>query len=455
MKIAKPFSTPLAVAGPLAIAGICLLAGTAVTGCSGDAPQNVLLITIDTLRADRLGVYGNPAQPSPHLDAFADESTLFENCLTPIATTLPSHSTMFTGLYPRAHGVRWNRMQLSDEATTVAEILNEAGFETASFVSMILLRRSVAQGFEIREMPSKPERRNSPAATSEVFVDWLENRTDSRRFFAWVHYWDPHSPYPSTPYSEERLSQYAGPWKEGISAKNFYRAPWSRDPDQTAAIRTLYDGTVHRTDDAVATVLAALERQGLDDSTLVIITADHGQSLGDHGIRGHGPTLWNSALHVPLIVRDGSRRVARRVDTPVSLVDLAPTMLEALGQEIPPGLQGRSLMGAIRGGDLRPRPIYAETRVRGNKIGNRKRFERVAVIDGRLKLVDYVHRQYLYDLEADPGELQELEPDSESEERARLLELAQKYRDQPARHGAEVTTSEEDIELLRSLGYVD
>ena len=194
----------------LTIAGICLLAGAGATGCRTETSQNVLLITIDTLRADRLGIYGNLAAPSPHLDSLAGESTLFENCLTPIATTLPSHSTMFTGLYPRAHGVRWNRMKLSDEATTVAEILNDSGFETAAFVSMILLRRSVAQGFEIRDIPSKLERREGPASTSAAFVDWLESRTDTRRFFAWVHYWDPHSPYPSTPYSEEPTGRVHG-----------------------------------------------------------------------------------------------------------------------------------------------------------------------------------------------------------------------------------------------------
>ena len=450
-------SMPLSVArtaGRLAI-GLFLLASI---GCREEGPTNVLLITIDTLRADRLGVYGYDQPVSPHIDALAARSTVFEECISPIGTTVPSHASMFTGLYPRAHDLRWNQEVLSKDLATLAERLSAEGFETAAFVGLRVLQRSVARGFEIKESAALAGELYPPAAeTNTLFRDWLESRTGERPFFAWIHYFDPHSPYKTTPYSEERLAAYDGPFAEGIDVEEFTKSGWHKDHTLRNVVGTLYDASVLSTDNAVGAILDLLGERDLEGSTTIILTSDHGQDMGDHGQPGHGPLLWNSVLHVPLIVHDPRRPAARRVTERVSLVDLTPTVLDHLGLEIPEALQGRSLWPAIEGDRLKPTAVFAETRLpRSMQRPETPEEVPVAVFRGDLKLVDRPDGVALFDLSTDPDEIRPLDLRAGGRDDVdRLIELAAAFQSQEPRARSSATVSEEDRELLRSLGYVN
>ena len=426
-------------------------------GCREEGPANVLLITIDTLRADRLGVYGYDQPISPRIDALATRSIVFEECISPIGTTVPSHASMFTGLYPRAHDLRWNQEVLSEDLTTLAERLSAEGFETAAFVGLRVLQKSVAQGFEINKSAARPHDLYPPAAqTNALFREWLQTRTGERPFFAWVHYFDPHSPYHATPYSKERLAQYEGPFEDGMDVEAFTKSGWHLDAELRDVVSALYDASVLDVDSAVGEILDLLAEHDLDRSTTIVLTSDHGQDMGDHGYPGHGPLLYNSVLHVPLMIHTPRRPEPRRISERVSLVDLTPTVLDHLGLEVPQTLQGRSLRPAIEGDHLAPTAVFAETRLpRSMKRPDTSQPVSVAVFRGRLKLVDRPRGTALFDLSTDPGEASPLEASPGDHDIDRLIELAADYQSQSPRARSSASLSEEDRELLRSLGYVN
>jgi len=289
-------------------ASSALLAGA----CDARGSTSVLLITLDTTRADALGAYGHEPSVTPNLDRLAREGVLFTRAFTVAPLTLPAHASMLTGLFPPRHGVRDNGLvPLPSSATTLAERAREAGFETAAFLGSVVLDQGfgLEQGFERYEAPARrfynaemgyAER--SSADTATLATQWLEGRERARPFFAWVHLWDAHGPYEPAPNLLERAGG---------------------NP---------YLGEVAGDDLAVGRLLAALKKNELLDDTLVIVVADHGEAFLEHDELSHGAYVWNTTLRVPLLLRlPGGGRAGERVDGIASVVDVFPTALAAMG----------------------------------------------------------------------------------------------------------------------------
>ena len=290
---------------------------------------NVILVSIDTLRADRVSSYGSTRVDTPHIDRLAEEGVRFANAASTVPFTLPAHSSIMTGTYPPYHGVRENVGYTLDESlTTVAAELSRAGWTTAGFVSAFVLdsRWGIANGFDFYfdEFDQQEDRANlasvqrEGAETIEAAVEWIDSRPEEP-FFLWLHLYDPHDPYtPPEPF------------------KSQYRHP--------------YDGEVAYTDSLIGQFRQELEDRGLMDSSLLILTADHGEGLGQHQEGFHGFFIYDSTVRVPLIIRAPFGRLdGRVVDEAVSHVDLLPTILEATGQAVPEQAQGSSLLSLMLG----------------------------------------------------------------------------------------------------------
>lgn len=377
-----------------ALARRTLLAGLAATAlCSGasalarDAAgaaspraTSLLVVTLDTTRAGHLGAYGAPAGISPVLDRLARRGTVFSAAATSAPVTLPSHATIFTGLYPFHHGVRNNtEYRLSDAQTTLAEILSGAGFETAAFVSAFVLedRYGLSQGFGTyddrvggaRGSAFESANLERPSAdVTDAAIAWLRQRSASGRFFAWVHYYAPHTPY-EPPVPERDLFP-----------------------------RDLYGGEIASTDAQVGRLLATLAARGLEERTLVVVVADHGESLGEHGELTHSVFLYEGVMQVPLIAGGaGWPLPAGPSDRLAGTVDLLPTLLSALSLPVPAKLDGRSLLEPA---PAAARAIYLESLVPYLEFG----WAPLVALRGPGGKAISAPRAEAYDLASDPAE---------------------------------------------------
>jgi len=349
--------------------------------CSAPRPviRNVLLISIDTLRADHLSAYGFPRPTTPNIDAVAREGVLFKNVRTPVPMTLPAHVSMLTGTLPPTHGLRDNMQnRLPEGSLTLAETLKAKGFTTGAIVSTFVLDRrfGTSQGFdtyddrfqEVHKIGDLSERKGDE--TTRMARDWLEGHQD-KPFFLFVHFYDPHDPY-------EPPEPFASQWKDHP-----------------------YEGEVAFADHCLGQVLEKLRQLGLYDSTLIVITGDHGEMLGEHGELNHGFFIYEGALRVPLVVRV-PHAAARQVDLPVSLIDIVPTVLSLVGAEVPKEVQGVDLSPwlAGRGAGGGARPLYAETVTPTRYYGTSSLLG--VIVDG-WKYIETT-RPELYDLRSDPAE---------------------------------------------------
>jgi arylsulfatase A-like enzyme/tetratricopeptide (TPR) repeat protein len=380
----RPAASPRTVG--LAAAGLSVLA---FTGCARTPPgrpaaRHLVLVTIDTLRADRLGCYGSTTVATPHLDAVAREGALAEHATVNVPLTRPSHISIFTGLYPAEHGIRDNvSPSLSPDVPLLAEMLKKAGFATAGFVSAVVVSRQsgLNRGFDVysdrfeaggddaRFLNAIQKRGDGPTAEA---IAWLQSRRDGRDF-VWLHLYDPHDPYePPEPYA----SRYAG---------------------------RPYDGEVAWSDELLGRLDAALVRQGRREDTLLVVTSDHGEGLGEHGETVHGFFVYESTLRVPLLMRGPGIRAGGRLPVVARSVDLVPTLLDLLGVAAPTGrhFAGRTLAGALRDGEsIAPEAAYAESLLPLVHYGWS---DLRALRDERWKYIQ-APRPELYDLEHDPGE---------------------------------------------------
>ncbi len=373
------------------IAGVATLLIHA--GCGGGAPtnpQNVLLITIDTLRPDRLHCYGNERIATPAIDRLAEEGVLFENAFTPIPITLPSHTSILTGLYPHQHGVRDNGVyRLDEETETIAEILGGFGYETAGFVSAHVLdhRYRINQGFGVYddemeeplrvESPirpgvrvpdhtkrwiqswSEPYQRRAEVTVGRA-VEWLEGRQSESPFFCWVHLFDPHLSYdPPAPWDVLYEGDYEGS-VDGTGAA-FAEIAWQTDGrvprKHFDRMLGLYDGEIAYADHWVGRLLEAIP-----DSTIIVFASDHGEAFSEHGqFFEHQRTINRETVQVALIVGGPGITAGERRSELVSTIDIFPTILQAIGAPPVTGLPGRSLVGeGVRPGH---EAIYTETLV--------------------------------------------------------------------------------------------
>jgi arylsulfatase A-like enzyme len=460
----RRFQSRLAAArsllGSLSLLGLAIMGG----GCGTEPPPNLLLVTIDTLRADHCSAYGYHRPTTPVLESLAREGALFEPAYAPMATTAPAHATLFTGRYPISHRLVKNGMILAQDSVTLAEILRAARYRTAAVVSSFPLKRrfGFGQGFgtyeckfdlaeqtldlpswEGIELQSGFDRRAD--ATTDLALAWLEGRQRDRPFFLWVHYFDPHGPYDPPP-----------------SFRN--RFPVPEDATHLEAAIARYDEEIAFTDQQLGRLLGALDGQQITEQTLVVVTSDHGEGLNQHGRMGHGIHLYEEAVRVPLVMRwPGRIPAGSRVAGQAELMDLAPTMLDLMGlTPESPEFQGRSLAPLVlrRGSAQAPtqRHVFLQRRLYGSRrVGDFDvRGEKYGVRHGRWKYIE-AHEEdtrELFDLEADPEEIRNLAA-ADPDRARRLSSLIAAWR---ARYGVEGTAVEDDsaetIDALRALGYV-
>ena len=345
---------------------------------------NLLVVTLDTTRADAIGTYGGRAV-TPTLDQLASTGVAFEQTSTVAPLTLPAHSSLFTALFPPGHQVRANgQVALASKFVTLAEHLNASGFQTGAFVSSFVLDDmwGLNQGFDVYRDPDfQPgridrETLRSPAGRIvDAALGWL-HEVDSRPFFAWLHFYDAHAP--ARPPSE-------------------FASPNGQDA---------YLGAIGFIDFQLSRVINFLDERGRLDNTVVVVVGDHGESLGEHGEATHGLFVYESVMHVPLIIRAPFANMrGRRVGDTVRIVDVMPTVLDLLGHHSAPGTDGQTLVplmsGAVRELGLE---AYSESRYGFDRFG----WSPLAALrHGRFKLI-LAPRPELYDLASDPREMSNL-----------------------------------------------
>lgn len=397
---------------------------------------NVLLITLDTTRADHIGAYGYARARTPNLDQLARESALFEHCITPTAYTLPSHSSIMTALYPPAHGVRLNGdAALSDTQTTLAERLTSRGYRTGAFVGAFVLdgRWGISQGFQHYDDKFNigPDQKldlarvQRPAnAVADAALQWLEQDT-AKPFFAWLHMYDAHTPYePPEPY---------------------------RTQFQSGGPTGMYDGEIAFADSQVGRVLEWLARKNLRKNTIVVITADHGEGLGSHGEVEHGYYVYDYAVRVPLIVAVPGMSPAR-VRSQVRTVDLAPTILEIIGGDALQNVDGRSLLPLLNGEEESARLAYSES------VATKLQYGWAGLYSLRTNDHKYIEapRAELYELAKDPGETR-----NEFENQRRVVVALRRdltaIREEASKRAPkpqEANLDSETVSKLTALGYL-
>lgn len=399
--------------------------------------RNLLLLTLDTTRADRIGCYGYEAARTPALDRIAERGVAFDAAYAVTPLTLPSHTTILTGLYPVFHGVRNNgRYELPGEYTTLAEMFREGGWRTGAFISAFVLhsRFGLAQGFESfgddltaghPKLTSMEIQSRSGQQTVEDALAWLRE-THRRKFFLWVHFFDPHMPY---------------------RAPRKFQEAFSHNP---------YDGQIAYMDSVIGTLISRLERWGVLRDTLVVVIADHGESLGEHGEQTHAFFIYNAAMRVPLIFsQPGVLPEGKRLDASVSMADVAPTVLEYFGLPAPPELQGKSFLDAMQGSAvLDHRSVLIES-VFPFEAYNWAPLS--GLLHGSEKYIKAPQPEY-YDLARDPNETANLW-DDQPQRRASLVKRYEETFEKLRKAENETVSSrramsEEEEETLRSLGYV-
>lgn len=392
--------------------------------------SHVVLISLDTTRADHFSCYGFPERTTPHIDEVAENAVRFEHVVSPVPITLPAHSSMLTGTIPPFHGVHHNiGYKLGAENITLAEILKGQGFQTAAIIGAIVLDRKMGldQGFDLYNDQFGELHRNrfgrerKADEGTRAAIDWLEKSSEEKSFL-FLHYYDPHV-------------EYAPP-----------------EPFASAFSDNPYAGEIAYTDDCIGQVIGKLKELGIYDSTLLIITADHGEMLGEHGEDEHTYFIYEAAIRVPMIIKVPGQDNPLTIAEPVGLVDIVPTVCSLLDIELPGPVQGMDLSGFLRGevpGQYE-RHIYAES-TGPARIGVSSL---MSISTGRWKYIQ-APRAELYDVYADPGEARNLLADEK--QRARILEDKLKQilehsvrRDQDS----SIELDAESIRKLESLGYV-
>ncbi len=476
MRVPRAASLPqiLLLAALLAVIPTVLFALPRPVPSGTDGPTPVILISIDTLRADHLSCYGYKKLQTPHIDSLARGGTLFNEINSQAPITLPSHVSFFTSTYPFANGIHENGQVLPPGTVTLATVLAGQQYETAAFIGGYFLERrfGLAQGFQTYDSPFDSrviggalDLKRPAAQVLKGAEHWL-NRNSSHPFLLFIHLFDLHQPY-------------------NAPASYHPRAPQSE-----------YDQELAYVDDSLGVFLQFLEKSGLDRRTLVVLFSDHGESLGDHGENTHGYFVYESTLHVPLIFHwpqppdlgnskferrqskpetgnskletenpprisssefqvSSSHDFSERVDAPAGLIDVAPTILSFLGIQSPRSFSGHSLLELLQGENSAPRDVYSESTYAHDKFGW------AALRSLRCGNYHYIDapRPELYDLKNDTAELRNLSPTQSAiaaSYRERLAALVAAHPVEPVtRETAVPTAAADSAERLRSLGYLE
>lgn len=462
MKARTTFLPALLAAGVVSIFG----GGAAIS--AGETRPDIILITIDTLRADRLGCYGYDRSTSPHIDRVAETGVLFEKAWSTANWTKPAMASLITSLDPLRHMVRRGTLRdgrregaaeeiLDRGFITLAEALEGSGHRSFGFSSnpFLTLETGFGQGFDVFEQFDFAD----GSVVRDAVFRHIPAMKSSRPYFAWIHFVDPHEPYPPRDPEERSTAEKeigcSGECFEKRFHKRLARATRASDPAirerALDRLQRLYDEQIRYTDELVGELLSRLPRA---DSALLIVTSDHGEQFLEHGELGHRQGMFEEEVAVPLILRfPGRLSKGRRVSTPVSILDVGPTLLELAGSELPPSFTGRSLSEvAATGGSSESRELFAECAAPEDR--------HIAVWrEGRWKYMVHLSENWekLFDLEIDPFETNDVAAEEPERLKRMRNQVWSRYEDYKERRKAAPTREidPELLEMLESLGYIE
>ncbi|PWT90068.1 MAG: hypothetical protein C5B54_07890 [Acidobacteria bacterium] len=457
------------------------------TGASNGKP-NILLITLDTTRADHLGCYGYAGKTSPFLDSIAAKGVLFRQAYTSATWTLPAHTSLFTGKMPSVHGVGYKNFFLSPSLRTLAEDLKAQGYSTAGFIGgpFLVSAFHIQRGFDYYDEQLDPHsklkryfvfrvlagllkrnlwetngQRRADEMNAAVFpyLDWAQRH---QPYFLFINYFDPHEPYdPPEKYRDKSITIkgnthfYPLDINTGI-ARHQDGSPVSQE--EFRQLRSLYDGEIRFMDDQISILWQRLETMGLLKNTLVIFVGDHGETIGERGLMDHGHNLYQEQLHIPMIFYEaGSWNGAKTINLPVQITDIRPTILEQLQIPRPNDMQGRSLASLLTSTSANERTILAELDIDPHPRFTPFRREQKMILEKENKYIGSSNgKKELYDLTSDPEELQNLiagKPElgfDLNEKMEFYFNALQKMKNVPQQK-----LDDETREKLKSLGYTD
>jgi len=447
---------------------LIVLAALAACSKAEDTRPNIILISVDTLRWDYLNTYGYQEEGlTPAVSRLAENGMVYENAVATAGTTVPSHGSMLTGLYPRFHGARSNFHKKYPAIRTITEALQESGYDTGAFISAsFMMKRGLDAGFDTDNTPfndpvtgRKPQHGDTTVGQA---IDWLDSGFTSDPIFMWLHLWEPHGPYDPTDWSRARLGEYEGFLRDGMSVEQARTRVKDivNDPQHLRVLRTHYAGEVNLADQHLAKFLDELQARDLLRNSVVIFTADHGQGLGENGHMGHGAMHNETVIRVPLIVADFRDGAAGRSQTRAGTIDIAATIAAAAGLEEAFDYTGRSLLDAAAlEADW---PYFAEVELRTEethknweKIKDSKTYDAnaVAVYSGPFKMT-YKHDAYtLYQTAPELQVAQQLEMADEPVMADYLQGLIESFHETKLDLSKD-EISDEDLRVLQSLGYV-
>jgi len=443
-----------------------------------DGPRHLVLVTVDTLRADRLGAYGYPAARTPHIDLLAQEALRFDRAYAHSSSTLPSIASLLTGKLPGEHGVYSNLGELPEQLPTLATRLQEEGFATGAFVGNFVLRpsRRLDRGFDdyTEEYSSREAVRAQPENEADVLTDaaisWLEERDPDERLFLWVHYQEPHGPYTPATFDPPAETQglVLGANEDNSGRGGIPKYQWLGH-GRLAEYQARYDAEIAEVDRQLGRLLEALEARGILDDGVLVFAADHGEAFGEEDLYcAHGEGLGEALLRVPLLLRVAGAAAGERDDV-VRLIDVAPTALDLLGVEHS-DLAGESLLeqrgdrAVVAQLGVSPKKRWRSLREAGFELSaSATSRPSLRALDGERDASPEQKRRLLAELERQApwpagwgAALKALSPESREalrkltpEERAALSELSRE------RLEALKALDPEEREALRALGYVD
>ncbi|MCH2170862.1 sulfatase [Myxococcota bacterium] len=495
----------LAVGG---LAGALWLGGCSVSqeveGAEPATGPNLLVLMLDTASAKHFGAYGYEAATTPNLDAFARDATVYERASSTSNWTLPSHASIFTGLYPSRHGATGSDGWLADKYPTLAEVLGAAGYDTYLFSAnpFVSEEHNLAQGFEITEYTWSPRWRGAVDAYMEgrdyegderrsrfvpfkdagvvigqAFLDWEGERDPNRPFFAFLNFMEVHRPWYVTReelsrFLDEPLVDLAFEMDHGYASRHAHSFGFeSYGSTELKALAGIYDASIRHLDDVVGSLLDRLRERGRFEDTVIVVVSDHGDATGQNGRLGHEYSLYDTLLHVPLMIRHPDGFGPARVAAPVQSVDLYPTLLELAGVDAPVGhpVEGRSLRDVdperaanrpIVGEYLVPKTKPLEAVARRHPDLDRSpwlRPLRSIELGGEKLILPEEGDPLFFDLESDPQEVEDLARVRPGRVRA-LRERLDAWTDAPdavGRARRPIVPDTKHQELLEALGYAE
>lgn len=436
---------------PMFLFFLCVFFGSNLFAVEKKRPH-IVLISVDTLRADYLGCYGFPNGISPNIDALASEGTLFENTITTIGKTGPAFSSLFASHYPATTGARRNGMRLRQDMKTLTEYLHEQSYLTMAVISNWTLKNrlcGLAKGFDYYN-EDVPEVRQGPMAKEKDAEDVtrqgfeLLDQPIDRPVFLWIHYSEPHSPY--------ELHQ---DFEVDLPSENFRLPGWKK--------RSRYASEVKYTDHWIGRFIEKAKKVFPADNTYFIFISDHGESLGEHSYWGHGKHVYQPNLHIPLLIVGPGFEPNTRVSIPLSILDIMPTILHVANIEIPDGLMGQNIVAGMKNAHLfkdRIRYAFADRglKVMFHQVRHYEDPLAICMLKNGMKLIYRMkeNSQEMFNLLRDPKENYPLSQTDEDNFHADFLSLREWYRALPKYQEKESpTVSNADMEKLKSLGYIE